>query len=39
MPSIGTKPAPPPKPETLTVADDDWETDPTFIVFLEIIIF
>nr|CAD2167881.1 unnamed protein product [Meloidogyne enterolobii] len=31
MPSIGTKPAPPPKPETLTGADDDWETDPTFI--------
>uniref|UniRef100_A0A1I8C0L8 SH3 domain-containing protein n=1 Tax=Meloidogyne hapla TaxID=6305 RepID=A0A1I8C0L8_MELHA len=31
MPSLGTKPAPPPKPEVLTVADDDWETDPTFI--------
>ncbi|KAF7640206.1 SH3 domain-containing protein [Meloidogyne graminicola] len=31
MPAIGTKPAPPPKPEALNVADDDWETDPTFI--------
>jgi hypothetical protein len=32
MPSIGTKPAPQPKPEVLAAADDDWETDPTFIV-------
>ena len=32
MPSIGTKPAPPPKPEVLAAEDGDWETDPTFIV-------
>ena len=28
------KPAPPPKPQQTVAEDDDWETDPDFVVIL-----